>query len=143
MGFNTLVLAQQTTDTIQVGSTQTAHSQNSHNTEAQACTVVKDTLQAPRVLPSLKRETKFVLYASMLSTPLALSTLLAYLRFMHLIASSALLLSLVHSAFLQYTQKAMDNVIQQKTVKPTYLSSVRCQEAGGRKRARGCLYETF
>ena len=56
MGFNTLVLAQQTTDTIQVGSTQTAHSQNSHNTEAQACTVVKDTLQAPRVLPSLKRE---------------------------------------------------------------------------------------
>ena len=79
----------------------------------------------------------------MLSTPLALSTLLAYLRFMHLLASSALLLSLVHSAFLQYTQKAMDNVIQQKTVKPTYLSSVRCQEAGGRKRARGCLYEIF
>ena len=26
--------------------------------------------------------------------------------------------------------------IQQKTVKPTYLLSVRCQEAGGRKRAR-------
>ena len=31
--------------------------------------------------------------------------------------------------------------IQQKTVKPTYLLSVRCQEAGGRKRARGCLDE--
>ena len=29
--------------------------------------------------------------------------------------------------------------IQQKTVKPTYLLSVRCQEAGGRKRARGSL----
>ena len=26
--------------------------------------------------------------------------------------------------------------IQQKTVKPTYLLPVRCQEAGGRKRAR-------
>ena len=31
--------------------------------------------------------------------------------------------------------------IQQKTVKPTYLLSVRCQEAGGRKRARDCLDE--
>ena len=30
---------------------------------------------------------------------------------------------------------------QQKTVKPTYLLSVRCQEAGGRKRARDCLDE--
>ena len=29
--------------------------------------------------------------------------------------------------------------IQQKTVKPTYLLSVWCQEAGGRKRARDCL----
>ena len=34
--------------------------------------------------------------------------------------------------------------IQQKTVKPTYLLSVRCQEAGGRKRARGSLvYSTI
>ena len=49
--------------------------------------------------------TKFALYASMLSTPLALSTLLTYLRFMHLLANSALLLTLVHCAFLQYTQK--------------------------------------
>ena len=31
--------------------------------------------------------------------------------------------------------------IQQKTVKPTYLLSVSCQEAGGRKRARDCLDE--
>ncbi|WP_294118069.1 hypothetical protein, partial [Thiolapillus sp.] len=54
--------------------------------------------------------TKFALYASMLSTPLALSTLLTYLRFMHLLANSALLLTLVHCAFLQYTQKAMANV---------------------------------
>ena len=53
---------------------------------------------------------KFALHASMLSTPLALSTLLAYLRCMHLLANSALLLTLVHCAFLQYTQKAMANV---------------------------------
>ena len=31
--------------------------------------------------------------------------------------------------------------IRQKTVKPTYLLSVGCQEAGGRKRARDCLGE--
>ena len=42
--------------------------------------------------------------------PLALSALLTYLRFMHLLANSALLLTLVHCAFLQYTQKAMANV---------------------------------
>ena len=54
--------------------------------------------------------TKFALYASMLSTPLVLNTLLTYLRFMHLLANSALLLTLVHCAFLQYTQKAMANV---------------------------------
>ena len=53
---------------------------------------------------------KFALYASMLSTPLALSTLLAYLRFMHLLATSALLLTLVQCALLQYTQKPMANV---------------------------------
>ena len=40
---------------------------------------------------------KFALYASVLSTPLALSTLLTYLRFMHLLANSALLLTLVLS----------------------------------------------
>ena len=54
--------------------------------------------------------TKFALYASMMSTPLALSTLLTYLRFMHLLTNSALLLTLVHCAFLQYTQKAVANV---------------------------------
>ena len=31
--------------------------------------------------------------------------------------------------------------IQQKTVKPTYLSSVRCEEAGRKKRALDCLDE--
>ena len=46
----------------------------------------------------------------MLSTPLPLSTLLTYLRFMHLLANSALLLTLAHCAFLQYTQKSMANV---------------------------------
>ena len=46
----------------------------------------------------------------MLSTPLALGTLLTYVRFMHLLTNSALLLTLVHCAFLQYTQKAMANV---------------------------------
>ena len=46
----------------------------------------------------------------MLSTPLALCTLLTYLRFIHLLANSALLLTLVHCAFLQYTQKAMADV---------------------------------
>ena len=54
--------------------------------------------------------TKFALYASMPSTPLALSTLLTYFRFMHLLAKSARLLTLIHCAFLQYTQKAMDNM---------------------------------
>ena len=54
--------------------------------------------------------TKFALYASMLSIPLALSTLLTCLRFMHLLANSALLLTFVHCAFLHYTQKAMANV---------------------------------
>ena len=37
--------------------------------------------------------------------------------------------------------QATYNTTQQKTVKPTYLSSVCCQEAGGRKRARDCLDE--
>ena len=46
----------------------------------------------------------------MLSTLLALSTLLTYVRFMHLLANSALLLTLVRCAFLQYIQKAMANV---------------------------------
>ena len=46
----------------------------------------------------------------MLSTLLALSTLLTYSIFMHLLNNSALLLTLVHYAFLQYTQKAMANV---------------------------------
>ena len=54
--------------------------------------------------------TKFAVYASMLSTPLALSTLLTFLRFMHLLANSALLLTPVHYAFLLYTQKAMANM---------------------------------
>ena len=54
--------------------------------------------------------TKFALYASMQSTPLAFNTSLNYLRFMHLLAKSALLLTLVHCEFLQYTQKAMANV---------------------------------
>ena len=54
--------------------------------------------------------TKFAFYASVLSTPLALSNLLTYLGFMHLLAYSSLLLTLVHCAFLQYTQKAMANV---------------------------------
>ena len=54
--------------------------------------------------------TKFSLYASMLSTSLALSTLLTYLRLMHLLANSALLLKVVHCAFLQHTQIAMANV---------------------------------
>ena len=49
--------------------------------------------------------TEFALYASMLSTVRALITLLTYLRFMHLLANSALLLTLVHCAFLQYTTK--------------------------------------
>ena len=50
-------------------------------------------------------------------TLLALSTLLTYLRFMYLLANSALLLTLVHClltlvhcAFLKYTQKGMANV---------------------------------
>ena len=38
------------------------------------------------------------------------STLLTCLRLMHLLANSTLLLTLVHCAFLQYTQKAMVNV---------------------------------
>ena len=46
----------------------------------------------------------------MLSILLALSTLLTYLTFMHLLADSTLLLTLVHCAFLQYTQKPMANV---------------------------------
>ena len=46
----------------------------------------------------------------MLSTPVALSTLLTCLIFTHLLASSALLLTLVHCAFLHNTQKAMVNV---------------------------------
>ena len=46
----------------------------------------------------------------MLSTPLALSILLIYLSFMHLLTNSALLLTLAHCAFLQYTQKAMANM---------------------------------
>ena len=54
--------------------------------------------------------TKFAFYASVLSTPLALSTLLTYLRFLHLLANSALLLALVRCAFLQDTQKAIANV---------------------------------
>ena len=54
--------------------------------------------------------TKFAPYASVLSTPLALNTLLTYLRVIHLLATSALQLTLVHCAFLQYTQKAMANV---------------------------------
>ena len=53
---------------------------------------------------------KTCFYASMLSTPLALSSLLTYLRSMNLLVNSALLLTLVHCAFLQYTQKAMANV---------------------------------
>ena len=47
----------------------------------------------------------------MISTLLALSTLLTYLRFMHLLANSALLLTLVHCAVLQCTQKAMASVL--------------------------------
>ena len=43
----------------------------------------------------------------MLSTLLALSTLLTYLRLTHLLANSAPLLTLVHCAFLQHTLKAM------------------------------------
>ena len=54
--------------------------------------------------------TQISLYASVLSTPLAVSTLLTYLRFVHLLANSALLLKVVHCAFLQHTQKAMANV---------------------------------
>ena len=54
--------------------------------------------------------TKFALYASMLSTLFAVSTLLIHLRFMHLLDNSAFLLTLVHCEFLQYTQKAMANV---------------------------------
>ena len=54
--------------------------------------------------------TKFALFASMLSTPLAPSTLLTYLRCIHLLANSTSLLTLVHCAFLQYTHKAMANV---------------------------------
>ena len=50
--------------------------------------------------------TKFALYASVLSTPLALSTLLTCLRFMHLLAISALPLTLVHCAFFQYTKES-------------------------------------
>ena len=46
----------------------------------------------------------------MLSTPLVLSTVLTYLRFINLLANSALLLTLVHCALLQYTQKPMANV---------------------------------
>ena len=46
----------------------------------------------------------------MLSTPLALNTLLTYLRFMRLLTNSALLLTLVLCAFLQYAQKATANV---------------------------------
>ena len=48
----------------------------------------------------------------MLSTPLVLSTLLTYLRFMHLFTNSALLLTLVvvHCGFLKYTQTAVANV---------------------------------
>ena len=46
----------------------------------------------------------------MISTPLALSALLTYLRFVHLLANSALLLTLVHCAVLYYKQKAMANV---------------------------------
>ena len=38
---------------------------------------------------------------------MALSTVLTYLRLMHLLVNSALLLTLVHCAFLQYTQKPM------------------------------------
>ena len=49
--------------------------------------------------------------ASMLSTLLVHSTLLTYLRFMHLLANSSLLLTLVHCAFLQYTQKPMANML--------------------------------
>ena len=55
--------------------------------------------------------TKFALYASLLSTPLALSTLLTYLRFMELLANSALLLTLVHYAFLQYTLALMESPV--------------------------------
>ena len=60
--------------------------------------------------------TKFALYASMLSSLLAagktagLTALRTYLRFMHLLANSALLLTLVNCAFLQYTQKPKANV---------------------------------
>ena len=46
----------------------------------------------------------------MLSTLLAISTLLTYLKFIHLLANSALLLTFVHCAFLQYTPKPMANV---------------------------------
>ena len=41
----------------------------------------------------------------MISTLLALSTLLTYLRCMHLLANSTLLLTLAHGGFLLYTQK--------------------------------------
>ena len=54
--------------------------------------------------------TKFPLYASMISTLLALGTLLTYSRFMHLLANSTLLLTLAHGEFLLYTQKPMANV---------------------------------
>ena len=43
---------------------------------------------------------EFVLLALVLSTLLALDTLLAYIRFMYFFADSALLLTLAHSAFL-------------------------------------------
>ena len=46
----------------------------------------------------------------MLSTLLALSTLLTYLRFIHLLANSALLLTLVYCTLLQYIQKSKVNV---------------------------------
>ena len=46
----------------------------------------------------------------MLSTLPAFSTLLTHFRFILLLANSALLLTLAHRAFLQYTQKAMANV---------------------------------
>ena len=46
----------------------------------------------------------------MLSTLPAFSTLLTHFRFILLLANSALLLTLVHCAFLQYTLKLTANV---------------------------------